>query len=84
MIDIEKVLTAYLKTETGERIVGETPTSTGSPWVKVTLLDTDDRSRPTDRLLRHFVQFDCYAGSDGPSGQGEAQALCDQVRAALR
>jgi len=84
VIDIEKVLTAYLKTETGERIVGETPTSTGSPWVKVTLLDTDDRSRPTDRLLRHFVQFDCYAGSDGPSGQGEAQALCDQVRAALR
>jgi hypothetical protein len=80
VIDIEALLTTYLKAETGERIVGETPTSTGSPWVKITLIDTDDRTQPTDHLLRYFVQLDCYAGSNGPAGQGEAQGIASTVR----
>lgn len=83
MIDIEALLTTYLKTETGERIVGETPSSTGSPWVRLVLLDTDDRTRPTDHLLRYFVQLDCYASVNGPAGQGEAQAIASNVRAML-
>jgi len=81
MIDIEKLLTEYLKDETEHRIVGEVPASTGTAWVKVVLLDTDDRTRPTDYLLRYFVQLDCYAGKDG--GQGEAQGVAADVRAAI-
>lgn len=80
MIDVEKLLAAYLKTETGERVVGEIPASTGTPWVLVRQLDVDDRTRPTDRLNRHFVQIDCYASVDGPAGQGEAQAIAATVR----
>lgn len=83
MINIEALLTTYLKAETGERIVGETPSTTSEPWVKITLLDVSDRTRPTDRLNRHFVQLDCYAGVTGPSGQGEAQGIASAVRGFL-
>lgn len=80
MIDIESLLTTYLKAETGERIVGETPSTTTEPWVKITLLDTYDRTRPVDRLNRFVVQLDCYAGTNGPAGQGEAQGIASTVR----
>ena len=80
MIDVEKLLTTYLKAETGERVVGEIPASTGSPWVLVRQIDADDRTKPTDRLNCHFVQLDCYASVDGPAGQGEAFALAGEVR----
>lgn len=80
MIDVEKLLATYLKGETGERIVGEIPSSTGTPWVLVRQHDVDDRTRPTGRLNRHFVQLDCYAGVDGPGGQGEAQGIAATVR----
>lgn len=83
MINIESLLTTYLKTETGERIVGETPSTTSEPWVKVTLLDAYDRTRPVDRLNRFIVQLDCYAGVNGPTGQGEAQGIASTVRAFL-
>ena len=80
MIDVEKLLTTYLKAETGERVVGEIPSSTGTPWVLVRQFDADDRTRPTDRLNCHFIQLDCYASVDGPGGQGEASALGIEVR----
>lgn len=83
MIDIEALLTAYLKSQTGERIVGETPDTTSKAWVKVALLDTYDRTRPADHLNRFFVQLDCYAGTPGPAGQGEAQSIAAKVRGLL-
>lgn len=83
MIDIEALLTTYLKTETGEKVTGETPASTSEPWVKVILLDAYDRTRPVDRLNRFVVQLDCYAGTNGPAGQGEAQEIASTVRAFL-
>lgn len=83
MIDIEALLTTYLKAETGERIVGETPAAIDEPWVKLTLLDVLDRTRPTDHLLRYPVQLDCYAGTPGPTGQGEAFDIASAIRGFL-
>ena len=83
MIDVEKLLTTYLKAETGERVVGEIPSSTGTPWILIRQFDADDRTRPTDRLNCHFLQLDCYASVNGPEGQGEAASLAFEVRKAL-
>jgi hypothetical protein len=83
VIDIEALLTTYLNAETGERIVGEIPSDTGSAWVKVTLLDGRDQTRPADYLTNFLVQIDCYAGTNGPTGQGEAQGIASDVRGFL-
>lgn len=80
MIDVEALLTTYLKGETGERIVGETPSNTGTPWVRVWLQDVLDRTEPTDHLLMYPVQLDCYAGTPGPAGQGEAFEIASTIR----
>lgn len=80
MIDVEKLLATYLKAETGERVVGEIPSSTGAPWILIRQFDADDRTRPTDRLNCHFLQLDCYPSENGPAGQGEASALGIEVR----
>jgi len=83
VIDIEALLTSYLQNETGERIVGEIPSDTSEPWVKVALLDGRDQTRPTDYLNNFLVQLDCYAGENGPTGQGEAQSIASAVRGFL-
>lgn len=86
MIDIEALLTSHLKAKVTGRVYGETPDSTAAAWVKVALLDTDDRTQPTDHLLRHFIQIDCYGPKveRGPEAQGPAFTLASQVRTAIR
>lgn len=80
--DVEKVISKYLRTETGERLVGKTPEDTDDSWVRLTRLDArtvgGDRH---DHAIEAFVQLDCYAGKDG--GQPEANTLGREIRAAL-
>lgn len=83
--DIEAIVTAYLKAQTGERVVGETPSNLAAPWIKLTQLDASNEqgSRP-DHLILYMLQVECYAGeNEGESGQSEARALSAEVRAAL-
>lgn len=90
--DIEKIASDYLREDpdveamVGRRIVGKPPSNTDDPWVMVTVLDdgADPRSK-AEYLFEHMVQFDCYAGKEGPDrgGQPEANRLYRAVRAAL-
>jgi len=82
--DIESIITTYLKAETGERIVGETPSDLNVPWVKLTLLDAANESASNpEHLIEYMVQAECYAGAEKAGAQGEAFALVSEVRAAL-
>jgi hypothetical protein len=80
MIDVEKVIGKYLRTETGARVVGKTPDDTATAWVRLTLIN-DRQQHISDRFREAYVQLDCYAGSSG--GQPEAIALGNELRAAL-
>lgn len=82
--DGEAVLTAYLKGQTGERVVGKTPNDRSTPWVRITQLDapSEPNSR-ADHLIPFLFQCDCYAGSEPATGHAEASALARSVRAAL-
>lgn len=83
--DLEKIVTAHLSTELSERVAGETPHDTTQKWVKVTLLDVETvGNRDADFFHAYHLQFDCYAGRDGREGQGEANELCRNTRAALK
>lgn len=80
--DVEKILSAHLRDETGERIVGKTPENTDDAWVRLTKLDA--RAVGGDRhehLIEAFVQLDCYASEAG--GQPEANTLGRTIRASL-
>lgn len=80
----EAVVTAYLKDEMGERIVGKTPSDRSTPWVRVTLLNApSDAKSPVDHLIAFLIQFECYAGKEEDGAQGEASALVLSVRSAL-
>jgi glucose-6-phosphate dehydrogenase assembly protein OpcA len=80
--DSEKLISGYLRSETGERLVGKTPSNTDEAWVRLTQLDAraidDHRS---DHLIQYYVQLDCYASEDG--GQPEANLLGRTIREAL-
>lgn len=85
--DAEAIIGTYLRTHTqvaalGARIVGQTPSDTIEPWVRLTQLDASNepRSRP-EHLIDYLIQCDCYAGRDG--GQAQASLLARTVRAAL-
>lgn len=69
MVDAERVLTQYLKQNTGLRVVSKTPSGDDakkSPWVRLTLLDDPDVTPTVPGRMRDcFFQLDCYAGTDG-------------------
>ena len=80
--DAEKIVSNYLRTEVGERVVGKTPSSIADPWIRVTQLDArEPTGSRADHLIQFYLQFDCYAGAEG--GQPEATALGRDVRKAL-
>jgi Protein of unknown function (DUF3168) len=82
--DMELIVTAYLKGETGERIVAEPPSNLDTPWVRLTLLDAaNEAASRHDHLLAHMLQLECYAGSTKNGAQAEAHDLCVAVREAL-
>jgi hypothetical protein len=82
VIDSEKVLSKYLRDQTGARLVGKTPENTDKAWVRLTLLDDPAvEGHRSDHLIEAYVQLDCYAGKDG--GQPEANELSLSIRAAL-
>lgn len=84
--DIEAITTAYLDAhpDVSVRIVGTSPSSRTSPWVRVTQLDAPKEPASTpEHLIGYLVQLDCYAGVDGPAGQGPASLLARTVRSAL-
>lgn len=86
MIDIEAELTSYLTPEVAGLaiVVGNTPEDIDQAWVRVRLIGTQPAGNlDADVLNAHHVQFDCYAGTPGKEGQGEAVALYETVRAAL-
>lgn len=83
--DVEKVVSDYLRTHAdivalNTRIVGKTPDSKSTSWVRVTKLDAPQVNQP-DWLRAFLVQCDCYAGATG--GQPEANLLCRTVEAVL-
>lgn len=83
--DIERVASDYLRTHAdivalSTRIVGKTPDSKATSWVRVTKLDGPQVNQP-DHLVEFMVQFDCYAGVTG--GQPEVNTLERTVRAVL-
>jgi hypothetical protein len=80
----EAVLVTYLEEQTGEQVVGKTPSDRSTPWVRVTQLDAPSEANSrADHLIPFLFQCDCYAGSDPVTGQAEASALARSVRAAI-
>ena len=86
MIDIEAIVTAYLKLEVSDLadVTGNTPENIDQAWVRVRHIGTSAAgNRDVDFFNSYHLQFDCYAGTPGPEGQGEASAIYRAVRAAL-
>lgn len=80
--DAEAVVTAYLDAELTTRIVPRTPSSTGDPWVRVTLLYDDSTDGGViDRSTEFTLQLDCFAGRSG--SQATAALIYRQVREAM-
>lgn len=82
---IEKIVSDFLRSHDtiealGARVVGKTPESTDTPWVRVTQLGGLDED-VAGHFVSYLIQLDCYAGADG--GQPEANLLQRTVRAAL-
>lgn len=75
--DIEVLLVAYLKAETGERALTDLPANLDEilPVIRVTCVDGDD---DTFRLDRSAVDIDVYAAT-----RAGAAALSGQVRELL-
>lgn len=83
--DVERLVSDYLRTHAdivalSTRIVGKTPDSKTTSWVRVTELDAPQVNQP-DHLVESMVQFDIYAGATG--GQPEVNTLYKTVRAVL-
>jgi hypothetical protein len=92
IVDIEKVVTAYLSGEStvtalDTRVVGRTPRDRDSSWVRLTQLDANasPRSR-ADHLIAYALQLDCYSSAAGVDGspRKEAMLIARTVREALR
>jgi hypothetical protein len=88
LLNAEAIIGAYLrslpKVESLEATVGgKTPDSTAKPWVRITLVDPENRTgtRQVEHLVGYYLQLDCYAGAEG--GRTEAWALAQAVRQAL-
>lgn len=85
--DAERIVSDYLRSHAdvvalATRVVGKTPDTVSTSWVRVTLLDAANEagSRP-ERLIDYMLQLDCFAGATG--GQPEANSLARTVRAVL-
>lgn len=78
------IVTAYLKDQTGARVVGRTPNDISTSWVRVTQLDAaaEPNSRP-GYLFRFDLQLDCFAGNALKGAQVEASDLAWAVRNSL-
>lgn len=75
----EKIVSAYLRSITGERVVSVTPVETLEPWIRVTLLaDPSTDGGVADHLIEAMLQVDCFAGESG--GQGTVDLLRRTVR----
>ena len=86
MTDVEAIVTAYLTPEVADLapVVGNTPENIDQSWVRVRHIGTSAvGNRDVDAFNSYHLQFDCYAGTPGPEGQGEASAIYRAVRAAL-
>jgi formylmethanofuran dehydrogenase subunit A len=86
VIDLEAELTTYLTPLVSGLaiVVGNTPEDIDQAWVRVRMIGTQPAGNAdADILKAHHVQFDCYAGTPGKEGQGEAVNLYESVRAAL-
>lgn len=86
-LDAEHLVGEYLRTVTGERIVGKTPDdTTAEGWVRLTqIAATAVDGHRSDYLVLYYLQLDCYsskAGTDG-SPQKEAAVLRGTIRDAL-
>lgn len=89
VVDVERLVSDYLRGHAdivalSTRIVGRTPDSKATSWVRVTELDSPQVNQP-DHLTGSLMQFDCYAGEPGSAsgGQPGANALYRAVRAVL-
>lgn len=85
VVDIERLVSDYLRTHAdivalSTRIVGKTPESKTTSWVRVTELDSPDMDISPVHV-ESMVQLDCYAGATG--GQPEVNTLARTVRAVL-
>lgn len=85
IVDIEKLVGNYLRAHTAvtalnTRIVGKTPKTTATSWVRLTKLSSPSVNYP-ERLVEFMVQLDVYAGATG--GQPEAILNARTIRAAL-
>lgn len=89
LLNAEAIVADFLKEQAsvaalaGTRIVAQTPSTTDKAWVRVTLLDPENKTgiRRLEYLVGYYLQLDCYAGKTG--GQAEAFALAQAVRDAL-
>jgi hypothetical protein len=89
LLNAEAIVADFLKEQApvaalvGTRVVAQTPTTTDKAWVRVTLIDPQNKTgiRRVELLVGYYLQVDCYAGKTG--GQAEAFALAQAVRDAL-
>lgn len=86
--DAEAIVGKFLRDDerisdiVGDRVSGRTPSSTEDPWIRVTQIFDEQRSRPLE-FHRVEIQFDCFAGSDRNTGQEEASLLARTAREVL-
>jgi hypothetical protein len=93
IVDAKKIVSDYLREHADlvsfpSRVLGNPPSKTDTPWVRVTQMDaTDQGSVQIDRLMMFWLQCDCYAskppGQEG-GGMPEARRLGNTVRATLK
>ena len=77
--DAEKIIGAYLRTETAQRVVGTTPSSIEDPWIRLTLIDDESvDGGVVNHSMANYFQIDCFAGRNGT--QATARSLAVQVR----
>ncbi len=86
IVDGEKLIGTYLRTHASitaldARVVGKTPSSTETPWIRLTQLDARSERSEHEHFLAYYLQLDIYAGEDG--GQPEAVTLARTAREAL-
>lgn len=86
IVDAEKLVSNYLRSHVlldplDTRIVGKTPDSVETSWVRVTQINAPQGGVP-DHHVEFMLQLDCYAGKTG--GQPEVNQLAITVRAALQ
>jgi len=85
--DAELVVSRHLRATPGvtalvTRIGTRTPATTETPWLRITQIADQPRSRPL-YFVATVLQVDCYGGGDRAVGQAEASLIARAVRDAL-